>query len=318
MRLPQALPALLLPVTLFATSSCLVLKRDYDTCLADGARAKADADGRARDDAAKTADLTQRLSAAEAATQAREAQINDLSTVQHNAQAQLDEATAINQQLRGELERLGKDVDKILTERGTLSKALDDAKARLEELRKAQAAAEARTMLFRDFERRFKPQVDAGQLRVETRRGRLVLDVNGDLLFEAGKAEVRSAGKGVLMEIARALQASASPGGGRRFLVSDHVDDAPLKSKHFHSTWDLTASRAAAVVEMFVSFGVPAGSLAAAGAGEFDPIVANDSADDRAKNRRLEIALLPAAEEVIAHPPDPTSASAQRLPGRSE
>jgi flagellar motor protein MotB len=54
------------------------------------------------------------------------------------------------------------------------------------------------------------------------------------------------------------------------------------------------------VVELLVSVGVPAGSLAAAGAGSSDPLVANDSPPDRAKNRRLEIALLPGADEALA------------------
>ena len=291
------------PLLLLATSSCVVTRAEYERSVTDASQAKAAADAKIADDTARMQDLAQRLAAAEATTQSRDAQINDLSTAQHNIQAQLDEATAINQQLRGELERLGKDVDKVLTERGTLSKALDDARARLEELRKAQAAAEARATLFREFERRFKPQIEAGQLRVETRRGRLVLDVSGDLIFEPGHAEIRSAGKGVLMEIAHALQTSVSGAGStRRFLVTDHVDDTPLKSKHFHTTWELTTARAAAAVELLVSLGVPANSLTAAGAAEFDPLVANGSADDRVKNRRLEISLLPAAEELFARP----------------
>ena len=139
-------------------------------------------------------------------TQDRDSKLSELATTSHNLQAQLDEATAINQQLRGELERLGKDVDKVLADRGTLSKALDDAKSRLEELRKAQAAAETRTQLFQDLGRRFQALVSAGQLRVESRASRLVVSVKGDLLFDAGKAELRSTGKGALMEIARALE----------------------------------------------------------------------------------------------------------------
>jgi chemotaxis protein MotB len=56
--------------------------------------------------------------------------------------------------------------------------------------------------------------------------------------------------------------------------------------------WDLTTARAVTVVRYLVSLGVPATSLTAAGAGSFDPIVPNDSADDRARNRRVEISLL--------------------------
>jgi chemotaxis protein MotB len=285
-------------VASLGATGCIVPKRDYDKCVADAAKAKADAEARQKDDAAQILHLQESLTAAESATQDRDAKLNDLSTSSHNLQAQLDEQTAINQQLRGELQRLGKDVDKILAERGTLSKALDDAKARLDELRKAQAAAEARTILFKDFEQRFKAMIDAKQLRIESRRGRLVMNVSGDLLFEPQHAELRSTGKGVLMEIARALQTSSPPASGRRFLVTAHVDDEPVKNKHYKSTWELTATRAVAVVEYLVSLGVKSESLTAAGGGAFDPLVPNDSADGRAKNRRIEIALLPSADEV--------------------
>jgi chemotaxis protein MotB len=286
-----------------ASSGCLVLKRDYDQCVADAATYRGLAETRQKADAARLLALEERITLAESATQDRDTKLADLSTSTHNLQARLDEATAINQQLRGELERLGKDVDKVLAERGTLSKALDDARARLDELRKAQAAAETRTLLFTDLGQRFKPLIEAGQLRVETRRGQLVMDVTGDLLFDAGRAEVRTVGRGVLMEIARALQATSSGAAtpaARRFLVTDYVDDEPLKLKHFRSPWELTAERAVAVVEYLVSLGVPAVSLTPAGGGALDPLASSDSPADRAKNRRLEFALLPGADDVLA------------------
>ncbi|HTB77473.1 MAG TPA: OmpA family protein [Polyangiaceae bacterium] len=279
-----------------ASSLGCVSKIIYDREVADAAKAQADSDAKHKDDAAQIQTLLQQVSAAEATTQDRDSKLNDLSTTSHNLQAQLDEATAINQQLRGELERLGKDVDKVLADRGTLSKALDDAKARLDELRKAQAAAESRTQLFQDLGRRFQALVAAGQLRVESRGNRLVVNVKGDLLFDAGRAELRGAGKGALMEVARALE-TAPPGQARHFLVTASVDDEPVKSKHFESSWDLTTARAVTVVKYLVSLGVPAGSLTAAGAGSFDPLGPNDSTEARAKNRRVEIGLLPGSEE---------------------
>ena len=297
---------------LLGATGC-VLKKEYDKTVADAAQAKTQADTDHKADQARIADLQQQLAQVQGELQDADTRLNDLTTSSHNMQAQLDEATAINQQLRGELERLGKDADKLLAERGTLSKALDDAKSRLEELRKAQAAAEVRTQLFHDLAYRFKPLIDAGQLRIDNRRGELVVNVSGDLLFEPGHAEIRAVGKGVLMELAHTLQQLPPPSAGqgpRRFLVSSLVDDAPLKSKHYKSTWELTAARAAAAVEYLVSLGIPGQSLTAAGAGSFDPIVPNDSTDDRAKNRRLEIALLPS-------PPPSAATTAPASPGAS-
>jgi chemotaxis protein MotB len=296
---------------LVSQAGCVVFKRDYDQVVASAAQAKAAADAKDRDQTARIQDLQTRLSAAEAGMQDRDGKIGDLSTGVHNMQAQLDEATAINQELRAALERLGKDADKLLAERGTLSRALDDARIRLEELRRAQAAAEARVALFKDLEQRFAALEQAGQLRVETRRGHLVMDLTGDLLFDANHAELRAAGKGVLMEIARAIQTTSPPATTRRFLVTAHVDDEPLKNKHFRSVWELTAERGAVIVDYLVSLGVPPGALEAAGAGSFDPLVPNDSADDRARNRRVEIALLPAD---AAGPAAPVTAPAQTAP----
>ncbi len=302
----------LLLLAAVASSSACVSQVTYDRSMADAAKAKGEADARQKDAEGRIEALQQQLTAAEAATQERDSKLSDLSTEAHNNQAQLDEQTAINQQLRGELQRLGKDVDKILAERGTLSKALDDARGRLEELRRAQAASEARVTLFRDFERRFKPLVDTGQVRIETRRGQLVIDVQGDFLFEQGRAELRTAAKGILMEVARALQVSSSPVTGRRYLVTAHVDApeaAPAvvgrglreasKAHHVKTLWELTVARAVAVVEYLVSLGVPSESLTAAGAGSFDPLVPNDGPEARAKNRRVEIALFPTTDETL-------------------
>jgi chemotaxis protein MotB len=282
--------------------SC-VSKVHYDRCVSDAAAAQVQDEARQKEARTRLHDLELALADAQAATQDRDSKLSELSTADHNLQTRLDEATAMNEQLRGELQRLGKDVDKILSERGTLSKALEDAKSRLDELRKAQAAAEARAALFRDFARRFKPLADAGQVRVDGRRGQLVMIVSGDLLFEAGRSDLRAAGRGALMEIAHALQTTSPGSSGRRFLVTASVDPPDVKPRHVKSTWELSAARAVAVVEYLVSLGVPGTSLTAAGAGAFDPAAPNDSADGRAKNRRIEIALLPSSEEVLSAAP---------------
>jgi chemotaxis protein MotB len=282
----------------------------YDREVASAQKAQADADAKAKGDAAQIQALQDQLTAAEQTTQDRDSKLSELGTTSHNLQAQLDESTAMNQQLRGELERLGKDVDKVLADRGTLSKALDDAKSRLEELRKAQAAAETRTQLFQDLGRRFQALVSAGQLRVESRGSRLIVSVKGDLLFDAGKAELRSTGKGALMEIARALE--TAPPGARRFFVTASVDDEPVKSKRFETSWDLTTARAVTVVKYLVSLGVPATSLTAAGAGAFDPLGANDSVEARARNRRVEIGVLPGSEETAPAPTGPVPPQATK------
>lgn len=252
-------------------------------------------------DAAQIHQLDASLATARAATQARDAKLAELSTSLHNAQAALDETTAMNEQLRGELVRLGKDVDSVLKERGTLSKALAEAKVRLEELRRAQEAAEARATLFRSVLAQLQSFVDASQVRVESRHGRLSLLVNGDLLFEPHHAELKASGAKLLDDLARAIIAAAPAKGGRRFLVSVHVDDAP-RGKRLETSLELGAQRAIAVVDRLVSLGVSPEQLVAATVGPFDPVGVGHDASAALGKHVVELSLQPSVEDAVVVP----------------
>ncbi|MBB3997459.1 peptidoglycan -binding protein [Aureimonas pseudogalii] len=74
--------------------------------------------------------------------------------------------------------------------------------------------------------------------------------------------------------------------------VDGHTDNVPITgSGRFVDNWQLSTSRAAAVVRFLVENGVPANRLAATGFGEFQPLVAGDTPQDRARNRRIELKL---------------------------
>jgi chemotaxis protein MotB len=280
-----------------------VSKGKYDAAVADARTTRAalqtalDRDRGAEQELAR---LREELDAAAAQMRSRDEKLSELGATDHNLQAQLDEETGINAKLRGELERLGKNVDQMLQDKGTLAKALDDARGRLEELRKAQAAAEARAELFRQFVQKFKAMIDAGQLKVSTRNGRLVLQLPNDVLFDSGQTALKPAGKEALLQIARVLATIA----GRSFQVAGHTDNVPIQTSRFPSNWELSTARAVEVVRLLVGQGVGPRALSAAGYGEFDPVADNDSPDDRAKNRRIEITLQPNLDELVAaHPP---------------
>jgi chemotaxis protein MotB len=278
-----------------------VPKGKYDAAIADSASAHAALSaalerGHALDE--KVAALQHDLDDARAQAQSLDQKVSDLSTASHNLQAQLDEATALNAQLRGELQRLGKNVDQMLSEKGTLTKALDDAKGRLEELRKAQAAAEARAQLFQQFVQKFKSLVDAGQLKVVTRNGRLVLQLSNDVVFDSGQTAIKPVGKDALVQVGAVLKTLT----GRTFQVAGHTDDVPIQTPRFPSNWELSTARAVAVVKLLIELGMEPKMLSAAGYGPFDPVASNDTNEGRAKNRRIEITLQPNLDELVAAP----------------
>jgi chemotaxis protein MotB len=296
--------AALVAALVVCAGGCTSLQR-YDKVVADASQSKKDCDEKKkRDEARRAGDegeiakLQGALKDAETAAQERDVKLSELSTAQHNAQASLDEQTAMNQQLRGELTRLGKDVDQILKDKGTLTKSLSDAKSRLDELRKAQASAEARTAIFRDFAKKFSRMIEGKQLTIGVRQGFLVMALSSDLLFDGAKVEIKPAGQGALMEIAHAFAQTQ----GRRFQVAAHTDNAKVKTSRFPSSWELSAVRAVEVVRFLIAQSVPAAMLSAAGYGDVDPVAPNDTSENRTRNRRIEFMLQPNAEDLVVTP----------------
>jgi chemotaxis protein MotB len=277
----------------------------YDAVLEDARKARAEierlrgeSEQQRQANAAALDKINADLLAARTAMQDQENKLSQSTVQSHNLQAKLDESTAIGQRLREELQRLGKNVDNLLSEKGTMSHALEDAKQRLEELRKAQAATEARTALYKQLIQKFKKMTDAGQLRIELRDGRMILQLPNDVLFDSGQAVVKPDGQRAIGQVAGVLKTLA----GRKFQVAGHTDNVPIDRAKFASNWELSTARAVAVVHILVSQGVASDALSAAGYGEFAPLIANDTAEHKAKNRRIEISLVPAMDELVNLP----------------
>jgi chemotaxis protein MotB len=212
-----------------------------------------------------------------------------------------DDAAALIGELKAQLEKLGQNVDKLASEKGQLAAGLDDAQKRLEELRKQKAAAEARAAVFRNLVEKLRSMIDAGQLKVTIRNGRMLIVLPNDVLFDSGKTELKAAGKDAVTQVAGVLATI----GDRRFLVAGHTDNVPIKTARFPSNWELSTARAVEVAKLLVAGGMKPQSIGAAGYAEFDPVGSNDAPEGKALNRRIEIILepnlsdLPSLDNVI-------------------
>jgi chemotaxis protein MotB len=204
-------------------------------------------------------------------------------------QKQLDDGTALVATMKQRLEKLGQNVESLAKEKGQLTQAMTDATTRLDELRKQKAAAEARVQTFRSLVAKLRSMIDAGQLKVAIRGGRMLIALPNDILFDSGQTAVKPDGKAALTRVAQVLGTV----GDRDFLVAGHTDNVPIRTALFPSNWELSTRRAVEVVHILIAQGMNPKMLAAAGYGEFDPVAANDSAEHRAQNRRIEIVLQP-------------------------
>jgi chemotaxis protein MotB len=276
-------------VLVLAATGCVSAAK-YDDALAESQRLREKVGAEARVNQGRKAELARLDRELQAAKQKSQA----LDQRQH----ELDEATAMNASLRAELERLGKDVDKLLADRGTLGSALDDARRRLDELRRAQAASEARATLFRSLAIKLKKMIDAGELRVLLRDGRMVLSLPNEVLFDSGKAKIKPGGRQALDQVSSVLTGIQ----GREFQVAGHTDNEPIRISGYPSNWELSTARALEVVKLMISLGIPAANVSAAGYGEFDPVGDNGTGEGRAQNRRIEITLVPNIDEMVSVP----------------
>ncbi|HET9623110.1 MAG TPA: OmpA family protein [Kofleriaceae bacterium] len=234
----------------------------------------------------KVAELTKQREDEQATSKA---QIDKLTKERDDLKKKIDEDTQLIGTMKSRLEKLGENVDNLVKERGELTQNMADTQARLEELRKQKAAADARLQTFRNLVQKLRSMIDAGQLKVVIRNGRMIIALPNDILFDSGKVDVKPDGKKALAGVAQVLATV----GDRDFLVAGHTDDLPIKTAQFPSNWELSTRRAVEVVRYLISQGMKPKVLAAAGYGEFDPAVANDSAEHRAQNRRIEIVLQP-------------------------
>jgi chemotaxis protein MotB len=131
-------------------------------------------------------------------------------------------------------------------------------------------------------------EVKKGQLQVRQYKDMLTVEVAEQLFFDSGRAALKDQGKEVLKRVGEVLKGYDN----KVIRVVGHTDNVPISTSQFPSNWELSAARATTVVRFLQGAGVPPERMTASGRGEFSPIAANDDADGRRKNRRIEITLV--------------------------
>lgn len=170
----------------------------------------------------------------------------------------------------------------------------------IEQLDQLQAENRERERLYTEMRERLNSLISAGQLDVTLKNGRLVINMPQDILFGSGSADVGKEGQKALLQVANVL----SEFHDRSFQVEGYTDNVPISTRQFPSNWELSAARALSVVRILQQGGVSADRLSGAGYGEYHPVASNDTKENRAKNRRIEIVILPNLKELMGETGD--------------
>jgi len=104
--------------------------------------------------------------------------------------------------------------------------------------------------------------------------------------FASGSADLKDQGKDILKDIGDVIKNTPD----LKVRVEGHTDDVPIHSNRYNSNWELSSARSLSVVQLLSKqTGIQPQNMSAVGYGEYRPLVANNSPENRAKNRRIQI-----------------------------
>lgn len=123
----------------------------------------------------------------------------------------------------------------------------------------------------------------------------LEVEIQTDLLYASGSAQLGSAAGAVLDRLAEVLREFDN-----HLRIEGHTDNVPIATREFPSNWELSSARAASVVHRFMAQGVAPQRMAVLGLSEYSPVVENTDAASRNRNRRVVIIILanPATQKL--------------------
>jgi chemotaxis protein MotB len=171
---------------------------------------------------------------------------------------------------------------------------MDEMNRLVEELKAKERQAQARLATFQGMLEKFNKMIASGKLRVRIVRGRMVVELSENILFDSGRADLKPEGQQALTEVAGVLGSIPD----RDFQVAGHTDNIPIKSARFPSNWHLSTARALTVTTYLADHGVASARLSAAGYADTQPAASNDTPEGRQQNRRIEIVLMPNLDEL--------------------
>ena len=197
-------------------------------------------------------------------------------------------------QLEEQIRKLNADIKVLEDQNADLARKAGATADELKKLRDEKAKRLAELQVYKDLFAKLKALIDAGTIQVEVRKGRFVVKLASSILFDSGKTDLKPEGQAALTNLATALKSLTD----REWLVAGHTDNVPIKTAKFKNNWELSTARAVEVVQFLITQGMPQANVGAAGYGDVDPVADNTGEDGRAKNRRIEIVLMPLLGEI--------------------
>ncbi|MBX2967680.1 MAG: OmpA family protein [Cyclobacteriaceae bacterium] len=305
------IPALVLLAML---SSCVVTKKKYDDILAQKVRLEADlADKESQLEKAnesleqldeRVKKLVSDTTAMAETLRAREARLNELDQEYTELNAYyknlLTSSGKLNRDLAQQQEQLlaiQTNLERTRRMNDSLNVSLTEREKKVQELESVLAAKDKAVNDLKNKISNALLNFKENDLTVNVKNGKVYVSLAEQLLFASGSTEVDGKGVTALQQLAKALKDQNDI----NISVEGHTDNVPIsrKSQYMNDNWDLSVMRATAITKILTKAGVSPRQITASGRGEFTPLAANDTPQNKQKNRRTEIIITPNLDELF-------------------
>jgi chemotaxis protein MotB len=131
-------------------------------------------------------------------------------------------------------------------------------------------------------------------IEINVEKGVVFISISDKLLFQSGSYNVTSKAKEVLAKVAKVVNGKPD----FECMVEGHTDNVPYNGNGvLIDNWDLSVKRSTSIIRVLQSLGVNPKQLIAAGRADYVPLVENNTAENRATNRRTRIVVLPKIDQ---------------------
>ena len=168
--------------------------------------------------------------------------------------------------------------------------ALKDEIANLRKAKEEEVQKTSKT--YEEMLEKMKSEISQGQVTISELKGKLTVNMLNAILFDSGKAEVKPEGLAVLLKVIDILKNVKD----KAIRIEGHTDNVQIVgalAAKYQTNWELSAARAINVTRYLQSQGIDPAILGAVAYGEYHPVASNDTEEGKAKNRRIEIILVP-------------------------
>ena len=249
-----------------------VLQKKNDDLIAENAVLKADLARMTLQNEKLTTDLSY-------VTDQRDKAVSDKEELDRILQSKSDSLSQTISELRRRVADLDTENTRLKAENASLVKAKE------EQVKKVSTTYES-------LLEKMKSEISQGQVTISELKGKLTVNMIDSILFDSGKAEVKKGGLEILGKVVSILKDVND----KSIRIEGHTDNVQISralASRYPTNWELSAARAINVTRYLQGQGVDPANLSAVAYGEWKPVAGNDTEEGRAKNRRIEIILVP-------------------------